>query len=418
VGPSEDRGGLVFDWNGERGGARIRVALNDETLRDGLQSPSAVEPADERKLRLVHLMAELGISAATIGFPAAGPRMLAQCRLLAREVASARLPLSLNCAARTVESDLEPIADLAQASGLPIEAAAFIGTSALRQTAEGWSLERMVSAVDRAVAFARRAGLPVMFVAEDASRAHPDTLAALCLSAIRSGAGRICLADTTGHATPAGVARLIRFVRDRVIRPSGTDIGLDWHGHRDRGLAVANCLAAITAGADRIHATALGVGERAGNAEMELLLANLYLLGVSPGNLERLPEYCRTAADALGIEVPARHPVVGADAFRTGTGIHAAALLKAQLAGDHVLADLLYSSLPAAAFGLSQRIAVSPVSGRANVRHWLAAHGYDPEDAVLSDALLAAAKQSDRALSDAACAAAVAEVLARAAVPD
>jgi len=411
-----DRGGLVFDWNGERGAPPVRVALNDETLRDGLQSPSVTEPPDEVKRRLVHLMAELGIEAATIGFPAAGPRMLAQCRLLAREVGSARLPLSLNCAARTLESDLAPIADLAQDTGLPIEAAAFIGTSAVRQTAEGWSLDRMLAAVDQAVSFASHAHIPVMFVAEDASRAHPDTLAAVCLAAIRGGARRLCLADTAGHATPAGVTRLVRFVRDRVIAPFGSEVALDWHGHRDRGLALANCLAAIAAGVDRVHATALGVGERAGNAEMELLLANLHLLGIPHGNLERLPEYCWTAAAALGIEVPAHHPVVGADAFRTGTGIHAAAILKARAAGDDALADLLYSSLPPGAFGLVQRIAVSPASGRANVRHWLAAHGYDPDDLVLADALLAAAKRSDHALSDVECAAAVAGALARAAM--
>ncbi len=415
---SPDRDCLVFDWNSERAGPSIRAALNDETLRDGLQSPSAIEPSDESKRRLVHLMAELGIGAATIGFPAAGPRMLAQCRLLAHEVASAGLPLSLNCAARTLESDLEPIAALAEESGLPIEAAAFMGTSAVRQAAEGWSLERMLGAVERAVGFATRRGIPVMFAAEDASRAHPDTLAALCLAAIRSGARRICLADTAGYATPAGVAQLIRFIRDRVIQPSGGDVALDWHGHRDRGLAIANCLAAITAGADRIHATALGVGERAGNAEMELLLANLHILGRSYGNLARLSEYCRTAADALGISIPAHHPVVGADAFRTGTGVHAAALIKAQAAGDHALADLLYSSLPAGAFGLAQRFAVSPASGRANVRQWLSGHGYDQDDPVLMDVLLAAAKRSDRALSDAECAAALAQALPPAAVHD
>jgi 2-isopropylmalate synthase len=411
-----DRDGLVFDWNGERSARCGRVELNDETLRDGLQSPSAREPTDERKRRLVHLMADLGIEAATIGYPASGPRMLAQCRLLAREVASSRLPLALTCVARAVPSDIEPIATLAQDSGLPIEAAAFLGTSAVRQAAEGWSLERMLRAIEAAVGFGARSGIPVMFVAEDASRAHPDTLAALCLAAIRAGAGRICLADTTGHATPAGATRLISFARQEVLRSSA--VRLDWHGHRDRGLAVANCLAAIGAGVDRVHATALGIGERAGNAEMELLLANLHILGATPRNLERLPEYCRTAANALGVEVPTYQPVAGADAFRTGSGLHAAAILKAQAAGDTALVDLLYSSVPAAALGLVQEIAVSPASGRANVRHWLAAHGHDPHDPVLADGLLAAAKQSDRALSEPECAAVVAEALARAAVYD
>jgi 2-isopropylmalate synthase len=344
--------------------------------------------------------------------------MRAQCRLLAREVAEARLPLALTCAARTLEPDLVPIIEISEEIGCPIEAAAFIGTSAVRQAAEGWSLDDLLAAVDPGVGFAVKAGLPVMFVAEDASRAHPDTLAALCLAAVRSGAGRICLADTAGHATPAGVTRLIRFVRDRVVATAASDIALDWHGHRDRGLGLASCLAAIAAGADRVHATALGIGERAGNVEMELVLANLHLLGRAGGNVARLPDYCRTAAAAFEVELSPNHPVVGEDAFRTGTGIHAAAILKAWAAGDDALADLMYSSLPAAQFGLTQSIAVSPASGHANVRHWLASHGHDPDDAVLADALLRTAKASDRALTDLECAAIVADALARAAVRD
>ena len=187
----------------------------------------------------------------------------------------------------------------------------------------------MLRVSEEAVTFAVRQGLPVMYVTEDTTRARPETLKALYGNAIRWGARRLCLADTTGHATPSGVRNLVRFVRDEIISPSGEDVKLDWHGHRDRGLGIANCLAAIEAGVDRVHATALGVGERVGNTEMDLLIVNLRLLGLYTHDVSRLPEYCRLAAEATGVPIPVNYPVVGADAFRTGTGVHAAAIVKA-----------------------------------------------------------------------------------------
>ena len=392
---------LIHDWNGERAApTERRIELNDETLRDGLQSPSVTDPPPETKLRLLHLMADLGIAAVTVGFPAAGPRMLAQARLLAQEIARARLPLAANASARTVEADIAPIATLAQETGVPLEAAVFIGASAIRRESQAWTLTDMLRLSEDAVRFAVREGLSVMFVLEDASRTDPETLRALYGHAIGCGARRLCLADTTGHATPAGVERLARFVRDEVIAPSGERVRLDWHGHRDRGLAVANCLAAIAAGADRVHGTALGAGERAGNAEMELLLANFHLMGIPHGDLTRLAEYCRLVSQALGLTIPTNQPVVGSDAFRTASGIHAAAILRAEERGDTELAELTYSSLPASVFGLAQQFALSPMSGHASVRHWLREHGHDPTDEPLVEALLAAAKQADRALSD------------------
>jgi 2-isopropylmalate synthase len=391
---------LIHDWNREQGLAGRPVQLNDETLRDGLQSPSVTDPSPEIKLRLLHLMADLGIAAVTVGFPAAGPRMRAQTRLLAEEIGRARLPLAANAPARTVEADVAPIVELAQETGVALEAAIFIGASAIRRESQDWSLDQMLRMSEAAVSFALREGLAVMFVLEDASRTDPDTLRALYTDAIDWGARRLCLADTTGYATPAGVERLVRFVREEIIAPSGESVALDWHGHRDRGLAVANCLAAIGAGADRIHGTALGCGERTGNAEMELLLANLYMMGVPLRDLTRLPEYCRLASRGFGVALPPNHPVVGHDAFRTASGIHAAAILRAEEKGDTELAELTYSSLQPSVFGLTPQFALSPMSGHAGVRHWLRAHGHDPADETLVEALLAAAKQSDRALGD------------------
>jgi 2-isopropylmalate synthase len=395
---------LIYDWN-QAGAAfdwsRARVELNDETLRDGLQSPSVRDPALEVKRRLLHLMADLGIAAADIGLPGAGPRVLEQVRALAAEIRDAKLPLAPNCAARTVIADIEPIVRVADEVGIAIEAATFIGSSPIRQYAEDWTLDRMVAATAEAVTYAVRHGLPVMYVTEDTTRAKPDTLKALYGTAIACGATRICLADTVGHATPDGVRALVRFVKEEIVR--GADVKVDWHGHRDRGMGLINCLAAIEAGVDRVHATALGVGERVGNAEMDLLIVNLKLLGAHRRDLAKLPEYCRLVAEAVGLPIPANYPVVGADAFRTGTGVHAAAIIKAKKKGHAWLADRVYSSVPAQELGLEQRIEVSPVSGLSNVKYWLETHGYDADDEAACRALFEAAKRTDRVLTDEEC---------------
>jgi 2-isopropylmalate synthase len=397
---------LIYDWNGtaRNGGfdwTRARVDLNDETLRDGLQSPSVTDPSLDVKKQLLHLMADLGIVAADIGLPGAGPRVVDQVRALAKEIRDQKLPIAPNCAARTVVADVEPIVRVSQEIGIKIEAATFIGSSPIRQYAEDWTLDRILKSTEEAVTYAVSHGLPVMYVTEDTTRARPETLKVLYGAAIACGAGRICLADTVGHATPDGVRALVRFVKQEIV---GTqNVKIDWHGHRDRGMGLINCLAAIEAGVDRVHATALGVGERVGNAEMDLLLVNLKLLGTHRHDIRRLPEYCRLVAEAVGVPIPVNYPVVGTDAFRTGTGVHAAAIIKARKKGHAWLADRVYSSVPAEEFGFEQRIDISPVSGLSNVKYWLAQHGYDPEDDAACRVLFDAAKRTDRVLSDEEC---------------
>jgi 2-isopropylmalate synthase len=390
-----NRVGAPFDWT------RARVDLNDETLRDGLQSPSVKDPSLEVKRKLLHLMADLGIVAADIGLPGAGPRVVEQVRALAREIRDHKLPIFPNCAARTVIADVEPVARISQEIGIPIEAATFIGSSPIRQYTEDWTIERMLKATEEAVTFAVRQGLPVMYVTEDTTRAKPETLQQLYGAAIDCGATRICLADTVGHATPDGVKALVAFVKREIVQKK--DVKIDWHGHRDRGMGLINCLAAIEAGVDRVHATALGVGERVGNAEMDLLIVNLNLLGAHPGDLSKLPEYCRTVAEAVGMPIPLNYPVMGSDAFRTGTGVHAAAIIKAKKKGDAWLADRVYSSIPARELGLEQVIEISPVSGLSNVKYWLQHHGYDPDDETACQALFDAAKRADHTLTAEEC---------------
>ena len=395
---------LIYDWNAHGkpfDWSRAKVDLNDETLRDGLQSPSVTDPTMEVKRHLLHLMADLGIAAADIGLPGAGPRVVEQVKVLAREIRDHKLPIFPNCAARTVIADIEPIARISQEIGIPIEAATFIGSSPIRQYAEDWTVDRILKSTEEAVTFAAKQGLPVMYVTEDTTRARPETLKQLYGAAIDCGATRICLADTVGYATPDGVRALVEFVKKEIVKKQ--DVKVDWHGHRDRGMGLANCLAAIEAGADRIHGTALGVGERVGNAEMDLLIVNLKLLGAYSGNMSKLAEYCRTVADAVGIPIPINYPVMGTDAFRTGTGVHAAAIIKAKKKGHEWLADRVYSSVPAAELGLAQRIDISPVSGLSNVKYWLSSHGFDSDNEAACQILFDAAKRTDHALSEEEC---------------
>lgn len=405
--PSE----LIHDWNAADSfdWTTAKVDLNDETLRDGLQSPSAIDPPIETKKRILHLMAEIGVNAADIGLPGAGPQVVNSVRALAQEIVDAKLPIAPNCAARTVIVDVEPVARISQEVGIPIEVCTFIGSSPIRQFAEDWTLDKMLETSEKAVRFAVNEGIPVMFVTEDTTRAKPETVKALYKNAINWGARRICLCDTVGHATPAGVKRLVRFAIEEIVEPSGEDVKVDFHGHRDRGLALINCMAAIEAGVDRVHATGLGLGERVGNAEMDQLIVNLHLLGTRKDPLPKLREYCELIANACGASLPPNYPVMGADAFRTGTGVHAAAVIKAKAKGDEWLADRVYSGVPAGSFGARQVIEISPMSGLSNVRFWLSEHGYDPKDEVLSERLFAAAKETDRTLTEEECHRLVAE---------
>ena len=392
---------LIYDWNlaGERWEPPpYRIQLDDETLRDGLQSPSVRSPAIADKLRILHLMDRLGIDTADIGLPGAGPHVVADVLRLAQEIVSARLKIRPNCAARTLPADIAPIVEISQQTGMPIEVCAFIGSSPIRQYAENWTLDQMLHHTEEAVTFAVSNGLPVMYVTEDTVRAHPVTLRRLFLAAIRCGATRLCLCDTVGHATPTGTANLVRFALE-VVRESGAEIGLDWHGHCDRGLAVVNTLAAIRAGVTRVHGCAIGIGERVGNTPMDQLLVNLKLLGWIDHDLSALAEYCEVVSRSTGVPVPPNYPVMGRDAFRTGTGVHAAAVIKAMRKGADWLADRVYSGVPASWVGRRQSIEIGPMSGESNVVHWLESHGIEPT-AGRTRALFQRAKSVDRVLTD------------------
>lgn len=373
---------LVYDWNTVEPSLQTpnrHIGFDDETLRDGLQSPSVCEPPVEKKIELLHLMDALGIDTADIGLPGAGGTHAAGVERLAREIAEKKLRIRPNCAARTLRSDIIPIVEISQRAGIPIEACTFIGSSSVRFFAEDWTLDKLLKMTEDAVTFAVSEGVPVMYVTEDTTRAKPETIRALYTTAIRCGARAVCVCDTVGHSTPDGARAVVSFVKG-IIDDQGEKVRLDWHGHQDRGLGVINSIAAVQGGADQVHGSALGIGERVGNTPMDQLLVNLKLMGWIDNDLSRLKEYCDVAADACGWTIPLNYPVFGRDAFRTATGVHAAAVIKSYRKGDRHLADIVYSGVPAGLFGLEQVIEIGPMSGKSNVIYWLEKRGIEPSE--------------------------------------
>ena len=393
----------IYDWNTATPPqipVGTQVLLDDETLRDGLQNPSVFDPSIEDKIEILHLMESLGIDSVNIGLPGAGPRAAAHTEALAREISTNRMKIKPNCAARTHENDIRPIVEISERVGIAIEAATFLGSSPIRRLVEDWTVEHLQRTTESAVRFAVQHGLPSMYVTEDTVRTDPETVKRLYSTAIRNGARAVVLCDTVGHATPTGAFNLVQFVVDEVVKPSGENIRVDWHGHNDRGLAIANSLAAIAAGAHQVHAAANALGERVGNTPMELMLVNLRLAGLIVRDLSKLRYYCEKVARATKTSIPPNYPVIGHDAFRTATGVHAAAIIKAMQKHDRLLADAVYSGVPAHLFGMEQVIEIGPMSGKSNVLYWLARHHIPADDALVSR-ILEAAKQSARVLTDA-----------------
>ncbi|MFT7464272.1 MAG: 2-isopropylmalate synthase [Pseudohongiellaceae bacterium] len=393
---------LIYDWNTveDYPAPPHPIEFDDETLRDGLQCPSVQAPALDERIRLLHLMHDLGIHYANVGLPGAGPHVVDMVTKLVTEIRDSKLDIEPNCAARTIEADIRPVAEIVQKTGVPIEVCTFIGSSRIRAYTEDWSIDTMLQHSRKALKFAEAEGLNVMFVTEDTTRAHPDILRALYGEALQSPATkRLCFCDTVGHSIPQGAVNMIKWGVDLVKESGRTDVKIDWHGHMDRGLGVPNTIAALQAGAHRVHGTALGIGERAGNCPMDQLLVNLKLTGWIDNDLSKLGDYVETTSRSTGVPVPVSYPVFGRDAFETGTGVHAAAVIKAQNKGDEWLANRVYSGVPADMVGLSQIIRVGPMCGKSNVIHWLLNNDYTADDDRV-ERIFAAAKDSRGLLED------------------
>ncbi len=392
---------LIYDWNqvDPFTGKQNEIEINDETLRDGLQSPSVTDPTIEQKIEIIHLMEELGISAANIGLPGSGERAFKDITALSREIVQSKMKLSPNVAARTVRQDITPAIEISQKTGLPLEVCTFIGSSPIRQFVEGWTLDSILRKTEDAVKYVVENNLPCAFVTEDTTRSHPDAVKRLYTAAIECGAKRIIVCDTVGHAVPEGVTSLVTFIK-QVVKETGEDVKIDWHGHRDRGLSVPNSVRAIKAGVHRVHATALAMGERVGNTPIEILLMNLKLRGYITNDLSKLYEYCDCVSKSCGVSIPKNYPVIGGDAFKTATGVHAAAVIKALKTGNNELANTIYSGVPAGEFGMKQIIEIGPMSGHSNVKFWLKEHGIDRDEELVLQ-IFDKAKHSNTILKDA-----------------
>ena len=405
---------LIYDWNKVFAQSllpKARVLLDDESLRDGLQSPSVRNPSIPEKIEILHLMEALGINMLDVGLPGAGGHAFEHSLALVQKIARAKLKIRPNCAARTHENDIRPLAEIQQRVGIPVAAAMFIGSSPIRRYTEGWTDEFLLTTTEKAVKLARSLDIAVMYVTEDTTRCDPEMIKRLYTCAINCGAEAIVVTDTCGHATPMGALALVRFILEEVVKPSGEKVRIDWHGHCDRGFGISNAMSALVAGAECVHATAVGIGERVGNVQMDQMLVNLKLMGVEPWasqDLTRLKEYCEKVATACHLPIPKNYPVVGEDAFRTATGVHAAAIIKAFKKNDVELANTVYSGVPSHVFGLEQVIDVGPMSGKSNVVYWLEKRGIAPADELV-EAIYRKAKDSNSTLTEAE----IMEVLAR-----
>jgi 2-isopropylmalate synthase len=292
-----------FNWNHAQIGPRKAgwPLVVDETLRDGLQSPSVLDPPVERKIEMLHSMARIGVDVVSVGLPAAGKRAEDDAVALAKAIATGRLAIQATAAGRTTANDVNAIARVSQRAGIPVTAYAFVGSSPIRRYVEGWSLDFIVGCIRTASEAARAAGLPWRIVLEDTTRTPPPALATIFRAAVECGASGIVLCDTVGHASPDGAAALVTFARHQLAAFGGMNLELDWHGHNDRGVALSNALAAARTGVDRVHGTALGIGERTGNVRIDHLIAGLSDAGMrEPPDEREMETYDALCASALG----------------------------------------------------------------------------------------------------------------------
>jgi 2-isopropylmalate synthase len=397
---------LIYDWNTRNRRGPLsplktrRLTFFDETLRDGIQSPSVRDPSIADKKDILRLTASLGIDAVDLGLPGAGERAARDVTALIEFAEQEKLGIEYACAGRTHQADIDAIANISQRTGCPITVYAFLGSSPIRLYAENWHVDLLLERTIMAADLCRNHGLAMTFVTEDTTRTPPQILDKLFRAAVDHGVARLCLCDTVGHATPEGVIDLVTFTRMLLESIGATHVGIDWHGHNDRGLGVINNLRAIQAGADRVHGTALGIGERVGNAALDQTLMNLKLMGELPDrDLTNLVPWCIRVAEAVGVPIPSQYPLVGSDAFRTATGVHAAAVIKAIRKGDQHLADRVYSGVPAGWFGKEQAIEIGFMSGESNVVYWLQSRGYEADPGLVQH-IFAMAKDCDHILAD------------------
>lgn len=388
---------ILFTWNERRLPEQVAVEIEDDTLRDGLQASFIRKPTVEEKAELIELSAEIGARHVVLGFPASSPAEFSDSRRLLSVIADCRLPMTPWFLGRALRADMEPILRLRDIFGGDVGAAFFIGTSPMRRYVEQWDFGLMVKRITDTMEYLQQAGLPFSFSIEDASRTPPAEVETMVEAAVRYSAFSIALCDTVGESTPEGVRRLVEFTK-AITKRHGSGLKILWHGHNDRGLALANSIAAIEAGADIIGGAFLGIGERTGNTALEQVIMYLHQNKVGTFDVKGLIPYVRKLAMATDFPVPVNAPLVGPQAFATCTGTHSAAVLKAAELGTD-FEDYVFSSIPASELGAMQDIGVGPTSGMANARYVLEKGNMASSEEIASE-LLAFAKRQQRLLHE------------------
>lgn len=386
-------GNLIHEWGGYDFGNRP-ITVFDTTLRDGLQSAQIRRlPQISEKIAFLTACHEVGIDAIEIGFPIASSSHKQDLIALAKHAKNNKYPMLLSCLSRTIVSDVEAIVDVSQKAGTEMTVNLLVGSSKIRHFVENWTLGGIKKWIEDCICIAYTNNLPVEFVTEDTTRSEKETLKFLYSIAINKGVKRIWIADTVGEATPSASKNITTFFKKKII--GRKKIGLDWHGHDDKGLGVANALAALEAGADRIQATALGIGERAGNTAMEQIIINLQLAHAGHYNLKKLSDYSRLASEMIGVPIRDNYPGIGALVHATAAGMHAAAIVKARRLKRKDLEGVVYSPFHPEMFGRDIEILIGPMSGNANVEWNLEKLGLKKDKTIIAK-ILTMAKSENR----------------------
>ncbi|WP_456483336.1 homocitrate synthase family protein [Methanopyrus kandleri] len=341
------------------------VIVYDTTLRDGEQTPG-VSFTPEQKLEIAHLLDELGVQQIEAGFPVVSEGE----RDAVRRIAHEGLNADILCLARTLRDDVDAALDC-DVDGV----ITFIATSELHLKHKlRMSREEVLERIADTVEYAKDHGLWVAFSAEDGTRTEFEFLERVYRTAEECGADRVHATDTVGVMIPAAMRLFVAKIREVVDLPIGV------HCHDDFGMAVANSLAAVEAGAQAISTTVNGIGERAGNAALEeVIMALKELYGIDPGfNTEVLAELSRKVSEYSGIDVPPNKAVVGENAFRHESGIHVAAVLEE---------PRTYEPIDPKEVGMDRKIVLGKHTGRKAVIAKLEELGVEPEEEIVEEVL-------------------------------
>lgn len=381
--------------------------IDDETLRDGLQSSGIRHPTPEEGLVLFDLMYQLGTQRADIGFAAAGEAHMKRIKAIAEHNSILDPKMEISCAARMTPQDIEPIVQISQEIGAHFWADAFIGITPERIDSEGWNQKQMIEWVENTVGFSLENDVDVMLVTEstiDGIEKNAEFLEQIYLTGLNKGAKRVCISDTTGARLPHEVEEAVLWMRQLLNRSGFEKVAIDFHGHNDLRSAVPNSIAALRAGAQRVHATILHAGERRGNTDRTALQLQLRRTGMDQGayNLRVIPEYVRQASRILGIEVRESYPGIGDESRAVISGVHASAVLKAKKIQEDnaggVYLPVNYQEL----LGVepSHVVRIGPMAGRASVHLWAIFQGLDEISDAQATKVIAWAKKEKRALTD------------------